>query len=147
MLKFGSEDERADKKFVASTVAQCGRAIQFASDELRADKEVMLAAVKPVADFERRALLFLVETHAGVVIVGHTGCGKTTQIPQYLHEAGWTAEGRVQSHGKRVVRRGEQRRLCISTFGAAQVEPQLDISTRRDGASILREHVQGTAPR
>ena len=49
----------------------------------------------------------------------------------------WTAEGGVQPHGKRVVRRGEQRRLCIAV-GAAQVESQLDVSTRRDGASIAR---------
>ena len=44
---------------------------------------------------QRRALLYMVETYGTVVVVGHTGCGKTTQIPQYLHEAGWTAEGRV----------------------------------------------------
>ena len=44
---------------------------------------------------QRRALLYMVETYATVVVVGHTGCGKTTQIPQYLHEAGWTADGHV----------------------------------------------------
>lgn len=43
----------------------------------------------------RREILYLVENHPTVVIVGHTGCGKTTQIPQYLHEAGWTAGGRL----------------------------------------------------
>lgn len=39
--------------------------------------------------------LYLVENYQTVVIVGETGCGKSTQIPQYLAEAGWTAEGRV----------------------------------------------------
>ena len=43
----------------------------------------------------RRVLLYLVERYQVVVVVGHTGCGKTTQIPQYLHQAGWTAGGRV----------------------------------------------------
>lgn len=38
----------------------------------------------------RRQLLYMVERYRAVVVVGHTGCGKTTQLPQYLHEAGWT---------------------------------------------------------
>lgn len=43
----------------------------------------------------RRQLLYMVETYRTTVVIGHTGCGKTTQIPQYLHEAGWTAGGYV----------------------------------------------------
>ena len=39
----------------------------------------------------RKELLFLVDTHATTVIVGETGSGKTTQIPQYLLESGWCA--------------------------------------------------------
>jgi len=30
-----------------------------------------------------------------LIIVGETGSGKTTQIPQYLHEAGYTKLGKV----------------------------------------------------
>jgi hypothetical protein len=45
------------------------------------------------AESVRRELLYLVENHATVVVVGETGCGKTTQIPRFLHEAGWTADG------------------------------------------------------
>lgn len=37
----------------------------------------------------RREILYLVEHHATIVIVGETGSGKSTQIPQYLLEAGW----------------------------------------------------------
>ncbi|PNX70982.1 pre-mRNA-splicing factor ATP-dependent RNA helicase dhx16-like protein, partial [Trifolium pratense] len=33
--------------------------------------------------------------HQVIVIVGETGSGKTTQIPQYLHEAGYTKNGRM----------------------------------------------------
>ena len=36
----------------------------------------------------RTELLYLIETHATVVVVGETGSGKTTQLPQYLAEAG-----------------------------------------------------------
>lgn len=37
----------------------------------------------------RREILYLVEKHATTVIVGETGSGKSTQIPQYLLESGW----------------------------------------------------------
>ncbi|XP_030480108.1 probable pre-mRNA-splicing factor ATP-dependent RNA helicase DEAH9 isoform X1 [Cannabis sativa] len=43
----------------------------------------------------RTAILYLVETHATTIIVGETGSGKTTQIPQFLKEAGWADGGRV----------------------------------------------------
>ncbi|CAI0469093.1 unnamed protein product [Linum tenue] len=43
----------------------------------------------------RTAILYLVETRATTIIVGETGSGKTTQIPQFLNEAGWADGGRV----------------------------------------------------
>ena len=46
----------------------------------------------PIFQF-RNHILWLVENYKTVVLVGETGCGKSTQIPQYLHEAGWTSSG------------------------------------------------------
>eukprot|EP00752_Nemacystus_decipiens_P017500 g15688.t1 len=43
----------------------------------------------------RNSLLFAVQKYRATVLVGETGCGKTTQIPQYLYEAGWTAGNRA----------------------------------------------------
>ncbi|KAF5373103.1 hypothetical protein D9758_001733 [Tetrapyrgos nigripes] len=43
----------------------------------------------------REKLLYCVEKHGVVIVVGQTGCGKTTQLPQYLMEAGWAADGSV----------------------------------------------------
>ncbi|KAF5730119.1 putative pre-mRNA-splicing factor ATP-dependent RNA helicase DHX16 [Tripterygium wilfordii] len=43
----------------------------------------------------RDELLQAVNDHQVIVIVGETGSGKTTQIPQYLHEAGYTKRGKV----------------------------------------------------
>ncbi|OCF55267.1 ATP-dependent RNA helicase DDX35 [Kwoniella mangroviensis CBS 10435] len=43
----------------------------------------------------REKLLWCVEKHQVVIVVGQTGCGKSTQIPQYLHEAGWTSQNHV----------------------------------------------------
>eukprot|EP00644_Phytophthora_capsici_P008597 jgi/Phyca11/111763/e_gw1.20.17.1 len=37
----------------------------------------------------RDEILYAVETHATTVLLGATGSGKTTQVPQYLLEAGW----------------------------------------------------------
>ncbi|XP_046552871.1 probable ATP-dependent RNA helicase DHX35 [Haliotis rubra] len=46
--------------------------------------------------FQHRShILYLVERYQTVVIIGETGSGKSTQIPQYLLEAGWAAEGHV----------------------------------------------------
>ncbi|KAJ3076359.1 hypothetical protein HDU98_003941 [Podochytrium sp. JEL0797] len=47
----------------------------------------------PIYDF-RDELLAAVEEFQVLIIVGETGSGKTTQIPQYLHEAGYTAGGK-----------------------------------------------------
>jgi len=46
----------------------------------------------PIFQF-RNHILWLVENYKTVVLVGETGCGKSTQIPQYLNEAGWTTAG------------------------------------------------------
>jgi hypothetical protein len=54
----------------------------------------------PIDDV-RRQLLWLVERHATVVLVGETGCGKTTRVPRMLHEAGWTAAGHQVRHARR----------------------------------------------
>ena len=52
------------------------------------------AGAGPVAA-RRRELLFLLEGHATVVVVGPAGCGKTTRIPPLLRASGWCAGGRA----------------------------------------------------
>ncbi len=47
----------------------------------------------PVFPF-RQALLDAVEEHQVLIIEGETGSGKTTQIPQYLYEAGYTKDSK-----------------------------------------------------
>ncbi|KAI9262596.1 P-loop containing nucleoside triphosphate hydrolase protein [Helicostylum pulchrum] len=42
----------------------------------------------------RREILYVIEKYQTTIVVGQTGCGKTTQIPQYLMEAGWAANGK-----------------------------------------------------
>ncbi|XP_047311712.1 pre-mRNA-splicing factor ATP-dependent RNA helicase DEAH1-like isoform X2 [Impatiens glandulifera] len=60
-----------------------------AFEKLQADRKTL-----PVFPY-REELLKAVNEHQVLVIVGETGSGKTTQIPQYLHEAGYTKRGMI----------------------------------------------------
>lgn len=60
-------------------------------------KKMTLAEVRrslPVYPF-REALLDAIQEHQVLIIEGETGSGKTTQIPQYLFEAGYTSEKKI----------------------------------------------------
>lgn len=46
----------------------------------------------PIFEY-REQLLEAVKEHQVLIVVAETGSGKTTQLPQYLHEAGYTAGG------------------------------------------------------
>ena len=52
------------------------------------------AALLPIAR-HRNSLLYMVETFNVTIVVGETGSGKTTQLPQYLEQAGWCEGGKV----------------------------------------------------
>lgn len=43
----------------------------------------------------REALLYSVETYPVTVLIGPTGSGKTTQLPQFLEHAGWCNGGKL----------------------------------------------------
>lgn len=40
-------------------------------------------------------LLYLLEQHPVIILQSPTGTGKSTQLPQFLLEAGWASEGRT----------------------------------------------------
>ncbi|WFD33210.1 RNA helicase [Malassezia cuniculi] len=42
----------------------------------------------------REELLDAIAQHQVLIVVGETGSGKTTQLPQFLHEAGYTRDGK-----------------------------------------------------
>ena len=45
-LQYASAELRSDRKFVLAAVKQDGRALEYASAELRSDREIVLAAVE-----------------------------------------------------------------------------------------------------
>ncbi|ONI10608.1 hypothetical protein PRUPE_4G056700 [Prunus persica] len=85
----------------------------------------------------RTSILYLVETHATTIIVGETGSGKTTQIPQYLKEAGW-------ADGGRVIACTQPRRLAVQSV-ASRVAEEMGVKLGEEvGYTIRFEDVTNT---
>ncbi|KVI06410.1 DNA/RNA helicase, ATP-dependent, DEAH-box type, conserved site-containing protein [Cynara cardunculus var. scolymus] len=88
-LKFGSKNKKQSEDYNFVFEDQ----IEFIKGQVmggeNADRKTL-----PVYPY-RESLLQAIEDHQVLVIVGETGSGKTTQIPQYLHEAGYTKRGMI----------------------------------------------------
>ncbi|PRQ29081.1 putative RNA helicase [Rosa chinensis] len=78
----------------------------------------------------RTAILYSVETRATTVVVGETGSGKTTQIPQYLKEAGW-------ADGGRVIACTQPRRLAVQSV-AARVAEEMGVKLGEEVGYTIR---------
>nr|POE49361.1 putative atp-dependent rna helicase dhx35 [Quercus suber] len=52
------------------------------------------ASLLPIAR-HKESLLYTIDTYPVTVIVGQTGCGKSTQLPQFLEQAGWCRDGKA----------------------------------------------------
>lgn len=52
------------------------------------------SSLLPIAKY-RKNLLYAIETNDVTVLIGETGSGKTTQLPQFLESAGWCAVGKL----------------------------------------------------
>ena len=68
----------------------------------------------PIAK-NRDHILYLLENNQVLVIVGDTGCGKSTQVPQFLVEAGWT-------DSQTMIGITEPRRVAVTTLAARVAE-------------------------
>eukprot|EP00250_Pteridium_aquilinum_P006244 c16203_g1_i1 orf=121-2199(+) len=82
----------------------------------------------------RMSLLFLVEHHATTIVIGETGSGKTTQIPQYLVEGGW-------AQGGRLIACTQPRRIAAETV-ATRVAEEMHVNLGQEvGYSIRFENM------
>ncbi|CAL1534296.1 unnamed protein product [Lymnaea stagnalis] len=108
LLKFGAKDAK-DKKKTKNYEVIMDEEIEFVQalkmpgtmkdkekgKSAKEEKKMSIAETKkslPIYPF-KQDLIQAVRDHQILIIEGETGSGKTTQIPQYLHEAGFTDNG------------------------------------------------------
>ncbi|TKY87840.1 hypothetical protein EX895_003421 [Sporisorium graminicola] len=69
---------------------------------------------------QRLTILHALEAQQILIIVGETGCGKTTQLPQFLYNAGWASSPSTTG----IIACTQPRRVAASTI-AARVSAEL----------------------
>jgi pre-mRNA-splicing factor ATP-dependent RNA helicase DHX16 len=69
--------------------------IAESSKPLSAHEKILAGRKKLPVFAYREEFLQAVRDHKVLIVVGETGSGKTTQLPQFLHEAGWSKIGKI----------------------------------------------------
>lgn len=82
---------------------------------------------------KRQEFLDLMEKNQIVVIVGETGSGKTTQLPQYLYEAGY-----CNKDGKKMMIGCTQPRRVAATSVAARVAEEMHVRLGQEVGYSIR---------
>lgn len=87
----------------------------------------------------RDQFLAEIEKHQVMIVVGETGSGKTTQLPQYLHEAGYS------KNGKLMIGCTQPRRVAATSV-ATRVAQEMGVTLGEEvGYSIRFEDVTSQA--
>ncbi|CAJ0596886.1 unnamed protein product [Cylicocyclus nassatus] len=82
----------------------------------------------------RDHVLYLCEKYRTVIIIGETGCGKSTQVPQYLMEAGWANDGRM-------IAITQPRRVAVVTLATRVAEEKETILGQDVGYTVRFDDV------
>ncbi|KAK7682368.1 hypothetical protein QCA50_014573 [Cerrena zonata] len=76
------------------TMSEADKLLQQQIDEAEKRAQTIDETRKSLPIYTYRTqLLEAIKEHQILIVVAETGSGKTTQLPQYLHEAGYTANG------------------------------------------------------
>lgn len=89
------ELEQGDDESVGASRADDGTVKTLTGKALTAHEKILEGRKKLPVYTYREEFLQAVRDNKVLIVVGETGSGKTTQIPQYLHEAGWSKIGKI----------------------------------------------------
>lgn len=104
-LSFGAKDKKSSQKeydmildagieFIKALTIQGKNTTEKYVDPVELKKKSIQETRRSLPIYSYRDdLIKAVQDHQILIVVGETGSGKTTQLPQYLHEAGFTANG------------------------------------------------------
>lgn len=82
----------------------------------------------------RQQFLDAVQEHQVLIVVGETGSGKTTQLPQYLHEAGYT----LGPNGNKLMVGCTQPRRVAATSVAGRVAQEMGVDIGHEVGYTIR---------
>jgi len=77
----------------------------------------------------RNHILYLLERHQIIILIGETGSGKSTQVPQYLLESGWACDGTY-------VAVTQPRRIAVTSLSSRVAEEMGTVLGQAVGYSI-----------
>ncbi|KAJ6221246.1 hypothetical protein RDWZM_007058 [Blomia tropicalis] len=90
----------------------------------------------PIFNFKEH-IIYLLERFQVLVVVGETGCGKSTQLPQFLYEYGY-AESSVSADGTRhIIGVTEPRRIAAISL-AARVAEEMNVELGKEVGYSIR---------